>query len=80
MSLPLVYQSEAREDIDAAYAWYEEQRTGLGEEFLTALRNHLQRIQDFPQMYAILYRQVRGSPCGDFPTSSITGRNRTELW
>ena len=28
MSLPVVYQPEAEDDIDSAYAWYEAQLTG----------------------------------------------------
>jgi hypothetical protein len=38
MSLPVVYLPEAQDDIDAAYAEYEQRLTGLGERFLDALR------------------------------------------
>jgi len=34
MAVELVIASEAAQDIDEAYGWYEGRRTGLGEEFL----------------------------------------------
>jgi hypothetical protein len=34
MTLPLAFSREAVEDVDVAYQWYNEQRAGLGEEFL----------------------------------------------
>ncbi len=39
MSRPLVFQAGVRDEIDEAYAWYESQRTGLGEEFLTEVHS-----------------------------------------
>jgi hypothetical protein len=32
--MPLVYRREAVGDVQAAFDWYERQRTGLGAEFL----------------------------------------------
>jgi len=34
MTAELIVASEVERDIDAAYAWYEAQRVGLGDEFL----------------------------------------------
>jgi hypothetical protein len=34
MAAKLIYTKEAEEDISDGYAWYENQREGLGEEFL----------------------------------------------
>ena len=67
MNLPLDYRPEVRNEIDAAYFWYEQQRTGLGEEFLTALRDQLDRIQDNPELYGVLYRQIRACLLRRFP-------------
>ncbi len=67
MSLPLAYRPEVREEIDAAYTWYEQRRAGLGEKFLTAVRDVLDRIQQNPEMYGVAYRDVRGVPLRRFP-------------
>jgi hypothetical protein len=41
MSLPLVFQAGVRDEIDEAYAWYEDQRAGLGERVgPSATRHH----------------------------------------
>ena len=45
MSLPIVFEREVEADIDEAYHWYEQQRHGLGEGFLGAVRVTLDRIQ-----------------------------------
>ena len=37
MSLPVVYLPEAQDDVDAAYAAYEQRLAGLGNRFLAAL-------------------------------------------
>lgn len=67
MNLPLVFRPEARDEIDAAYAWYEQQRVGLGEEFLSAIREVLDRIEQTPSVYAPVYRDVRRGLTRRFP-------------
>lgn len=67
MTLPVGYRLEAQSDIEAAYDWYEAQSIGLVERFLTALHNHIERIQQQPAAYALLYRQVRAAPMRRFP-------------
>ena len=62
MSLPIDFQVEAINEVDAAFEWYEQQRAGLGEEFFTALLNQLESIQENPEAYAILYRNVGERP------------------
>jgi hypothetical protein len=37
MTLPVVFRRRVGQDLAAAYEWYEEQRVGLGEEFLGAV-------------------------------------------
>ncbi|MEW6574359.1 MAG: hypothetical protein AB1374_12100 [Bacillota bacterium] len=39
MAAELVVAPEAEQDITDAYAWYEERRPGLGEEFLSCVGN-----------------------------------------
>jgi hypothetical protein len=37
MAAELIVVPEAERDVDAAYSWYETQRIGLGEEFLSCV-------------------------------------------
>ena len=67
MSLPVEYQPEAEDDIDAAYAWYEGQLTGLGDQFLEALREVVDRIRVNPQMYGVFRRDIRAALLSRFP-------------
>jgi hypothetical protein len=41
-----------------AYRWYEEQRGGLGEEFLTAVDVLFDTIEQFPEMFARVHGEV----------------------
>ena len=51
MSYRLSIKEEAVQDMSEAYRWYEERRTGLGEEFLEALEQAYLRIQSNPLLY-----------------------------
>lgn len=67
MTLPIDFRLEAVDEVDAAYAWYDEQRAGLGEEFLETLLKQLDDIQIRPQGWAVLYRTIRARPMQRFP-------------
>lgn len=51
MSREIVLLPKAQEDINAAYWWYENQRQGLGEEFLRNLEAAFARIASSPLLY-----------------------------
>ena len=51
MSVPAAYLPEAQDDIDAAFVWYEGHSAGLGDQFLEALREEVDRIRANPQLY-----------------------------
>ncbi len=67
MSLPLVFQAGVRDEIDAAYAWYEERRPGLGEDFLAAVQVVLDRIERIPEIHPPIYQAVRHGRVKRFP-------------
>lgn len=67
MSLPLVYHPDVRDEIDTTYDWYEQQSPGLGEDFLSTLRELLDRIQLGPELYGVIQRRIRGAPLTRFP-------------
>lgn len=41
----------AKEDYKAAYTWYEDQQSGLGERFGKAIRQKLRQISDRPEAF-----------------------------
>ena len=67
MTLPIELRLEAVADVDAAYAWYEKQRAGLGEEFLSAFLEKLDLICDNPEAWALLFRKIRACTMERFP-------------
>ena len=67
MALPIVYRRKVGRDLAGAYEWYEEQRPGLGEEFLAAVGASFDAIQEFPEMFARAYREVRRAFVSRFP-------------
>jgi plasmid stabilization system protein ParE len=67
VNLPLVIRPEAEDDLAAARDWYEEQREGLGDEFLQCAQELLERISGMPEMYAVVYRGVRRCKLRRFP-------------
>jgi plasmid stabilization system protein ParE len=46
---PARLDQEARDELRAAVAWYEERRAGLGDEFLTAVDSAIERIRRGPK-------------------------------
>jgi toxin ParE1/3/4 len=67
MSLPLVFQAGVRDDVDDAYAWYEDRQAGLGEQFLAEVHRVLDRIEQDPELHAPIYQAVRHGRLKRFP-------------
>lgn len=67
MSLRLRIRPEAERDLEDAAAWYEEQRSGLGREFLEKMLQCMQRVTEQPQLYPLLYRNTRRALAHRFP-------------
>ncbi len=67
MSRPLFLRPEAEDDLARARNWYNQQRNGLGEEFLQAAEAVFERIVDQPDLYAIVHRDVRRVTMRRFP-------------
>jgi plasmid stabilization system protein ParE len=62
-----VVRPAAARDISSAYAWYEGEREGLGEEFLVEVRATIDAVLDAPEAYPILHRQTRRALVHRFP-------------
>ncbi len=79
MRLPVVYLPEAEDDVDAGYRWYEQQLPGLGDQFLEALREVVDRIGDNPQIYGKFRRDIRTAPLQRFPFVVYYRESKTEI-
>ena len=55
----VLVRAAAAADIDAAYRWYEQQRAGLGEEFLLEVQTVRERILRNPETFPVMHRQTR---------------------
>jgi len=58
---------QARDDIDAAYAYYESRQSGLGDRFLDELRRVIGLIEGNPRMYGEVIDGVRAAALRRFP-------------
>jgi plasmid stabilization system protein ParE len=63
----LVAQPRADLDIAAAYQWYEDERSGLGRQFLEELRAAYDRIGEDPLRYQQLESGIRRALLRRFP-------------
>lgn len=67
MALPSVYRRRVGRDLAVAYAWYEEQRPSLGDEFLAQVNVCFDAIEQFPAMFAAVHGEVRRAFVARFP-------------
>jgi|SRR3954471_4876115 toxin ParE1/3/4 len=67
MAAKLVVAPEAERDVDEAYAWYERQRVGLGEDFLTCVDACLQAVRRTPKMHQPVHENYRRGLVRRFP-------------
>lgn len=65
--LPIRLLPEARDELDAAVDWYEQQRPGLGTVYLNRVREVFARIAANPQLHATVYQDVRKAMVQKFP-------------
>ena len=67
MDAELTIAPEAEQDLVEAYGWYEEQRVGLGEEFLGCVDACIEAFRRMPQMHAQIYETYRRALVRRFP-------------
>ena len=59
MAFRLKFSSRALHEIGEAQVWYDEQSSGLGEEFISAVELQLKRLQQAPLLYPEVISGVR---------------------
>lgn len=74
MNLAIRFLPEAKAEFDAATDWYEQQRAGLGTDFVARVRAVLSRIAADPQAHAAVYGDVRKVVVRQFPYSAGSSR------
>jgi plasmid stabilization system protein ParE len=82
MREPLLLSSEAEQDIDEAFLWYEIQSPGLGNKFISCVDEGFEYIAKHPEAFPILYRGLRKHILKKFPFNIYyrTNKNReTEI-
>ena len=67
MTLQLRIRPEAERDLREAATWYEQQRMGLGSEFLDAVQSTFGNISGQPALYPLLHRNTRRALTLRFP-------------
>ena len=60
-------REEAGRDLAAAASWYEQQREGLGHEFLDEAFSAFQLVAELPLTYPIVHRDTRRALMTRFP-------------
>ncbi len=64
---PLVFRVAAAADLEEAYRWYERQREGLGEDFLSAVQVAIETLGSNPEAHPVLHRDTRRILLRRFP-------------
>ena len=67
MSREVVFRVVARNEYDAAVAWYEKERSGLGLAFQVAVDEALSRIAAHPTIFRLVRGPVRRAVLKRFP-------------
>jgi plasmid stabilization system protein ParE len=67
MSRRLIVRPEAEADADEAYRWYEQRRTGLGEDFFAVVDQALDLIERSPTAFPRVHKDVRRLLTKRFP-------------
>jgi plasmid stabilization system protein ParE len=59
MAFPVRFRPVAKREIVEAHDWFEEKREGLGDDFVRAVDQMVERIRQHPELYAVDYSGVR---------------------
>ena len=76
------YHREARKELREAVLWYEDQRTGLGSTFWTAVRETVARIAENPRRFPLVHGDMRQAFVPRFPylIFFVSKKDRIEIF
>ena len=69
MTLHIVFRRAAKSEFEEAAVWYDEQRFGLGEEFIVEIEQAIANAAAAPQRYPIVFGDIRRTVARRFPFS-----------
>lgn len=75
----ILFSSAAELEIAEAALWYEDHRTGLGQSFLTAVRNAAEAAATSPQLYVRVHGKLRRVLVHRFPYALVFREAHDEL-
>ncbi len=67
MTWQVLIRPAAEADLDQTRKWYDEQRAGLGDEFLVSIAEAFTRLEQDPERYRVLYKDFRRVLVERFP-------------
>lgn len=67
MALPVVYRRKVGRDLAAAFAHYQAQTEGVGDEFLAAVDSVFDAIERYPEIFPAIHGEVRRAIVSRFP-------------
>ncbi len=67
MALPIAFRYRVRNDLRAAVDWYEDQRPGLGDDFIASVQSTFKSIELHPELFASVHGEVRRAIVSRFP-------------
>ncbi len=67
MSFPVVLKPAAKAEFDGAFDGYEQQRAGLGVDFVARTQEVFERIGLMPLAHAVVFQDVRRANVRKFP-------------
>lgn len=69
MEYSVTFSKRALQEIALAHDWYEEQRLGLGQDFLNSLETSFNKIKQLPFSYLEITPKIRRTVIDKFPYS-----------
>jgi toxin ParE1/3/4 len=67
MKYQVIILSDAEQDIDNAYIWYEQKQIGLGDSFYNSVNNSVNFISNNPVSFREIHKDVRRFVIRKFP-------------
>ena len=69
MTLRIAFRRAANSEFEDAAVWYNEQRIGLGEEFIVEIEEAVANAAVSPQRYPVVFGDIRRTVARRFPFS-----------
>ncbi len=77
--MQLVFRLVALEELEAAREWYDEQRIGLGAEFVDAALAAIENVAQAPTAFPQVHRSIRRLLMQRFPYAIFYHTNATDI-